>query len=158
MEKAEFSIQFKVADESHVEQMFHIEEAVFPVPWSYDSLYQDVCEHEISVYVVGMCGDEVVAYGGFWHVHDESHITNIAVKSGYRKMGIGSAMMKLLFDTARKLKVETMTLEVRESNSAAIGMYEKMGFQTVNRRKKYYNNEDALIMNINLSDRSVDPL
>jgi len=157
MEKAECRVQFKIADESHIEQIYNIEKVVFPVPWSYESLYQDVCQHEISVYIVGMCGEEVVSYAGFWHVLEESHITNIAVKSEYRRMGVGSAMMEVLIKAARKLNVETMTLEVRESNSAAIGMYGKIGFKIVNRRKKYYtdNNEDALIMNIDLTGRLI---
>ena len=149
MEKAKHNIQFKVADSRHVDQMHDIEEAVFPVPWSYESMAQDVCEHEIAVYIVGMCGAEVVAYAGLWYVLEESHVTNIAVKEGYRRQGIGGNMLKILFDSARELNVKTMTLEVRESNDSAIAMYEKAGFIQVSRRKKYYsdNLEDAIIMN-----------
>ncbi len=152
MEKAECKILFKVADSSHVDQMHEIEEAVFPVPWSYESLAQDVCEHEISVYIVGLCGAEVVSYAGLWYVLEESHVTNIAVKVGYRRRGIGKEMLKILCDSARVLNVKTMTLEVRESNENAIAMYEKAGFIKVNRRKRYYtdNQEDAIIMNTTL--------
>ena len=39
-----------------------------------------------------------------------------------------------------------MMLEVRESNISAIKLYEKVGFEEINRRKKYYGNEDAIIM------------
>ncbi len=149
MEKVECKIQFKTADSSHVGQMHEIEESVFPVPWSYESLASDVCEHEIAVYVVGLCKDEVVSYAGLWHVLEESHITNIAVKKKYRRIGIGKKMIKILLDTARELDVKSVTLEVRESNVAAIGLYEKAGFFKANRRKKYYtdNFEDAIIMN-----------
>jgi len=152
MVKPNSKIQYKLADENHVDQMYAIEEAVFPVPWSYESLYQDVCEHEIAVYVVGLCDDEVVSYAGLWYVMEESHITNIAVKEKYRRIGIGSEMMKVLFEIAEELGVKTMTLEVRESNVAAIRMYEKTGFYKAGIRKKYYtdNNEDAYIMNKNL--------
>ena len=149
MEKAKYKIQFKVADSSHVDQMHEIEEAIFPVPWSRKSLAQDVCEHEIAVYIVGICGVEVVSYAGFWYVLEESHITNIAVQEGYRRQGIGGNMLKILFDSARELNVKTMTLEVRESNDGAIAMYEKADFIKVGRRKKYYsdNLEDAIVMN-----------
>lgn len=152
MKKAKCKIQFKVADSSHVDQMHEIEEAVFPVPWSYESLAQDVCEHEIAIYIVGMCGAEVVSYAGLWYVLEESHVTNIAVKEGYRRQGIGGNMLKILFDSAKELNVKTMTLEVRESNFSAIAMYEKAGFVKAGRRKKYYsdNLEDAIIMNKNL--------
>ncbi|MCK5757651.1 MAG: ribosomal protein S18-alanine N-acetyltransferase [Clostridiales bacterium] len=149
MEKVECKIQFKTADSIHVGQMHKIEESVFPVPWSYESIAQDVCEHEIAVYIVGLCKDEVVSYAGLWHVLEESHVTNIAVKKGYRKRGIGKKTINILLDAARKLDVKTVTLEVRESNIAAIGLYEKVGFFKAGRRKKYYtdNFEDAIIMN-----------
>lgn len=148
MENGEYTIQFKMADHSHVRQMHDIEEAVFPVPWSLESLSQDVCDHEIAYYIVGICSGEVVSYAGFWHVLDESHVTNLAVKQEFRRMGVGEAMLNILFEAAVKLGVRTMTLEVRESNAAAIGMYEKTGFIKTGRRKRYYsdNNEDALIM------------
>ena len=129
--------------------MYGIEKTVFPVPWSYESFSQDVCEHEIAEYIVGLIGDEVISYAGFWHVLEESHITNIAVKKEYRRRGIGGKMLEIIFKKAKDLNVKTMTLEVRESNLAAIAMYEKAGFTTGGRRKKYYtdNYEDALIMN-----------
>lgn len=149
MGKNEFKVQFKIADESHVDQMYEIEKTVFPVPWSYESLSQDVCEHEIAVYVVGIYNDKVISYAGLWHVMEESHITNIAVREEFRRMGIGGKMMDILSDVARKLGVKTITLEVRESNKNAIAMYEKAGFEVMGRRKKYYtdNYEDALVMN-----------
>lgn len=152
MEKAKCKILFKVADSSHVKQMHEIEEAVFPVPWTYESLVQDVCEHEIAVYIVGICEEEVVSYAGLWYVLDESHVTNIAVKEDYRRMGIGSEMLKILCDSAKALNVKTMTLEVRESNESAISMYEKAGFIKMGIRKEYYtdNFENAIIMNKSL--------
>lgn len=152
MVKPDCIIKYKLADENHVDQMYEIEEAVFPIPWSYESLYQDVCQHEIAVYVVGICGEEVVSYAGLWYVHEESHITNIAVKENYRRRGIGKEMMRVLFKIAKDLGVKTMTLEVRASNEAAVSMYENTGFYKAGLRKKYYtdNNEDAIIMNKNL--------
>ena len=42
--------------------------------------------------------------------------------------------------------VDSIMLEVRDSNEAAIKLYEKCGFEEINRRKKYYGDEDAIIM------------
>ena len=48
---------------------------------------------------------------------------------------------------ARSGGCEYMSLEVRESNTAAIKLYEKLGFVTVNVSKGYYSdNENAIIM------------
>ena len=152
MENSKHTIEYYLADSRHVDQMHEIEEMTFSVPWSYKSLFDDVCNHDISLYIVGMCGDELISYAGLWYVMEESHITNIAVKESFRRRGIGVEMMNRLFDAAGKLHVKTMTLEVRESNTAAISLYEKIGFIKEGRRKGYYadNYEDALIMNITL--------
>lgn len=149
MDNPERTIQYKLADKNHVDQMHEIEEAVFPLPWSYESLYQDVCQNEIAIYIVGLSGEEVVSYAGFWYVNEESHITNIAVKENFRKQGIAKEMMRVFFEIAKELGVKTMTLEVRASNEAAITLYEKTGFFKAGLRKKYYpdNDEDAIIMN-----------
>jgi ribosomal-protein-alanine N-acetyltransferase len=54
---------------------------------------------------------------------------------------------------ANRLGIQKITLEVRDSNTAARNLYEKLGFVSVGRRKRYYsdNNEDAIIMwNLNI--------
>lgn len=152
MENSSCSIEFRIAEEQHVKQMHEIEEAVFPVPWSYESLFQDVCQHEIAVYIVGLHEDEVVSYGGFWFVLDEAHVTNLAVKKSFRRLGVGGAMMDVLFSAAAKIGVKSMTLEVRRSNDPAIALYKKKGFEKAGIRRKYYadNGEDAILMTKNL--------
>jgi ribosomal-protein-alanine N-acetyltransferase len=56
--------------------------------------------------------------------------------------------MVSLLDQSIKLGARRATLEVRVSNSAALELYLKYGFEIVSRRKRYYtdNNEDAYIM------------
>ena len=56
-------------------------------------------------------------------------------------------MIKLIEDCYQE-KIKYITLEVRESNVAAISLYDKNGFVSIGERKGYYqdNNEDALIM------------
>ena len=73
---------------------------------------------------------------------------NIAVAPEYRKQGIGKALIEALMEYLRQKKVIALLLEVRVSNASAIALYQKMGFEQVGRRPKYYRNprEDALIM------------
>lgn len=53
-----------------------------------------------------------------------------------------------IFDDCYAGMIKYVTLEVRESNIAAISLYEKNGFKSIGTRKGYYqdNNENALIM------------
>ena len=50
-----------------------------------------------------------------------------------------------------------VTLEVRKSNLVAINLYQKLGFEIVGTRKKYYsdNREDALIMTLSDAGENV---
>ena len=139
---------FVRAAAEHVAQMYEIELEVFPTPWSYKSLSQDVCSHEIAYYIVGLVGDKVVSYAGFWFVLDEAHITNVAVRPEYRRQGIGRKMMDILLAEARKRDIVTISLEVRVSNKAARELYKGLGFSVAGLRRGYYsdNDEDALLM------------
>ena len=83
---------------------------------------------------------------------DEGQITNIAVLSEHRGKGFGEAVLLYLIAQARTRGCEMISLEVRASNAAAIGLYEKHGFGVRGRRKRFYRNptEDALVMILDL--------
>ena len=70
-------------------------------------------------------------------------LINIAVKKENHGNNIGSQLIEYAIINT---KAEKMMLEVRESNISAIKLYEKNNFKEINRRKKYYGNEDAIIM------------
>lgn len=72
---------------------------------------------------------------------------NIAVRKDKRQEGIGTKLLKAIFEIAKQLKAQSITLEVNEKNLPAIKLYQKFGFQQVGLRKKYYHNKDnAVIM------------
>ena len=79
---------------------------------------------------------------------DELDITNVAVFPDMRGHGVGSALMRRLFQEAEERNCFGVTLEVRVSNEAAISLYEKSGFVREGIRKGFYRApaEDALIM------------
>lgn len=78
---------------------------------------------------------------------DEADITSVAVDENYRRLGIGS---KLIQEFLKNLPeyISDIFLEVRESNSPAIGLYEKYGFEKISIRKNFYSNpdENAVVM------------
>lgn len=83
---------------------------------------------------------------GFLHTEYHFEITdivNIAVDINNQNKGIGKQLIDYLIDNT---KSEKLMLEVRESNSSAIALYTKCGFNEIHRRKNYYGNEDAIIM------------
>ncbi|MDR1687464.1 MAG: ribosomal protein S18-alanine N-acetyltransferase [Clostridiales bacterium] len=135
-------------EEKHLDMVFEIEKYCFVTPWSYESLKKEIYENKLAVYLVALDGDIVVGYAGMWHVVNEGHITNIAVKEGYRRMGIATKIMEQFISFAQSREMMGLTLEVRISNTAAQRMYSKLGFKPEGFRKRYYadTNEDAVIM------------
>jgi len=80
----------------------------------------------------------------------ELHINNVAVRSEYRRRGIGAAMLERVIHEARLRKANTAFLEVRSANLAAQALYEKCGFRAIARRANYYSDprEDAVVMSL----------
>ena len=136
-----------------VDEVWNIEKMCFPVPWSRQSFVLEIEHNKCARYFVAEHAGTIVGYGGMWLVLDEAHITNIAVHPLARRKGIGEALLRVLMAEANRLGIQKITLEVRDSNTAARNLYEKLGFVSVGRRKRYYsdNNEDAIIMwNLNI--------
>ena len=82
--------------------------------------------------------DRLVAYGGMTVVLDEGAVTNIAVHPDVRRRGFGRLVTEALLAAAVERGVRTVFLEVRESNAAAISLYEALGFRACGIRKGFY--------------------
>lgn len=136
------------ADVGDVDDIYEIEKLCFPDPWSRDALVYEMTENPRAFYVVAELEEKVVGYAGLWWIGDEGHITNVAVKPGYRHRHIGQGIIGVMVDFTTKEGMLHHTLEVRRSNEAAINLYKKFGFEVEGVRKEYYanNKEDALIM------------
>jgi ribosomal-protein-alanine N-acetyltransferase len=131
-----------------ISKMHAIEKASFPTPWSFDALFGDAFLNGNTFYTVVEYNRDVAAYGGMWLVLDEAHITNIAVKPEYRRLGFADQLLSYMEDLAYKNGAVAMLLEVRQSNLPAYTLYEKHGFYKIGTRPRYYKNpvEDAYIM------------
>ena len=117
--------------------------------WNYN-VFKSELENQNSKYIVIKNGSEILGFAGIWIAIDEAHITNIVIKKNYRNQGLGSIILENLITLAFSLNLKCITLEVRQSNSPAIKLYEKFGFNKLGIRKNYYNNtENAIIMTKN---------
>jgi ribosomal-protein-alanine N-acetyltransferase len=75
------------------------------------------------------------------------HILKIATLPEHRRNGLGKRLMTIAEEHARQMAGETLTLEVRMTNTAAIKLYETLGFEHVGLRHGYYTDgSDALVM------------
>ena len=132
--------------ETDLEAVAAIEQASFQDPWPLKSFCNELQNNRLAVYFVARSEDLVIAYIGAWIIIDEGHITTMAVAEPYRRRGIAGRLINALIEKAQQRGAHCLTLEVRPSNTAARCFYEKLGFAILGRRKRYYKNEDALIM------------
>ena len=126
-----------------------IEVATFAMPWSLESLQNEMERNACARYLIAE--DEsgaLIAYAGAWIVFDEAHVTNVAVAQAMRGRGIGRAILAALMQYAANMGALVLTLEVRKSNTVALALYQSMGFSQLGVRKRYYedNGEDALLL------------
>ena len=130
-----------------VAQVARLEQLVFSVPWSENSLEESRKRPEYT-FLVARRGNQITGYIGMYQTMDEGDINNVAVHPAFQKQGIGHALVSALMKEAAARGIRAITLEVRVSNEAAIHLYEKHGFAAEGRRKNFYDKpkEDALIM------------
>lgn len=135
-----------------VEAVYAIEVAAFPIAWTLDSFYYEMTENQFAYYIVAEENEEILGFCGSWLVIDAAQITNVAVLEKARGRKIGEGLMREAMRVAKEANMETMSLEVRVSNTVAQNLYYKLGFQDGGLRKGYYtdNQEDALVMWVNL--------
>lgn len=128
-----------------------LERACFSHPWSEQSLSASL-HNGRSVFLTAHGAGELLGYLGMEYVLGEGSVTNVAVFPPYRRQGVADALLGRLLQTARAMGLQTITLEVRAGNAAAIALYHKWGFLPVGRRKNYYTapTEDAILMTVTL--------
>ena len=90
---------------------------------------------EIRGVILGLC------------MGSEAEITDVAVSTRFRRAGLGRALVRAFIDVIQRRASESVFLEVRPSNVAALALYDGEGFSSVGRRPRYYGDgEDALVL------------
>lgn len=156
----DWKIKFTFAKKEHLSaaRLFHLAEQSYKngSPWSMVGFEQDL-ENPCASYAAAFDQQELIGYIGYHHILDEIEITNVVVDKQYQQKGIASGLLHFCLGQFAVDQVKQVFLEVRQSNSAAIQLYEKYSFEKSGVRKKYYANpeEDALIMQMKVIQKNV---
>jgi ribosomal-protein-alanine N-acetyltransferase len=144
--------QFEHINPADLEPILAIEQISFRRPWGRLSFEGELrnrrgCNFAVKSTEVETSG-QVIGYA-FWHiVADEVHLLKVAVTPAWRRKGLATRLLERCFTSSVEQGATSAHLEVRPSNIAAIELYQKLGFELVGRRPKYYTDskEDALLM------------
>lgn len=134
-----------------------IEKQCFSLPWSEKS-FEDSLSREDTIFLVSEAVEEntqtccITGYMGLYLSFDEASVTNVAVSPAHRQKGYGEALVEKAKETAKEAGAECVFLEVRQSNTPALSLYKKLGFEELGIRKKFYEHpvEDAIIMKVGI--------
>jgi len=130
-------------------------------PWTQESFLEELLRPHSFLQVARVregFGEVVAGFICFWLVADEIQILNVAVHEGYRRRGIGRALLLDGLHSGSQKKARKAVLEVRSSNGAAQGLYTSLGFQAVGQRPDYYGGvkEPAILMELNMTELHFD--
>ena len=116
----------------------------FPDPWSLALFEAAFAQADTQIWAA-MVDDMLVGYLVLQRLGEEQSVDDIAVLPAYRRQGIAE---QLLQTTHAAFPDSNFILEVREHNEAAIALYQKLGYEQVGFRKRYYTNpaEGAVLM------------
>ncbi|MCS7120643.1 MAG: ribosomal protein S18-alanine N-acetyltransferase [Nitrososphaerota archaeon] len=163
--QANFSLRrFRPED---LDEVIHINRVCLPENYS-ESFFMDLYERFPETFIVAEGDGKIIGYVMCriesnvsnitlrpLSLTKKGHIISIAVLPAYRRRGIGQALIKeALRAMIQYYKAKSCYLEVRVTNTSAVNLYKKMGFEIERVIRGYYSDgEDAYIMSENLSDK-----
>ena len=143
---------------SDISDVLAIERISFTTPWDIRSFEYEL-GYKDTILKVAVLNNQIIGYVCVRTILDVTHILNLAVLPEFRRRGIGSMLLRDALNELKRLKpdINLITLEVRESNTAAIELYEKFGFKVMGKRISYYDkpHENAIIMGLSTAHGNV---
>ena len=142
------NVELRRLETGDLDEVEVIERESYPTPWS-RSMFDAELRKPSSLALGAFTESELlVGYAFISRYVDAWHVMNVAVAHAYRRRGIAVALLERLFEVTATDPRRGYTLEVRVSNTGAIALYERLGFEARGVRRGYYtdNREDALIM------------
>ena len=134
--------------ELDVPYVLAVESSAYQFPWS-EGIFRDCLRVGYTCRVLDIGGD-VGGYGIMSMGAGEAHILNVCIRAEFQCRGFGRKMLLFLLERSRAAGMQEAFLEVRPSNSAAIRLYQSVGFEPVGVRRGYYQaavgREDASVL------------
>lgn len=133
---------------SDFDRLYEIEQQAHLVPWSFGTLKNNQGDRYLNLKLIE--NNQIIGFAICQTVLDEATLFNIAILPNYQGCGFGKLLLGELIFQLKERGVQTLWLEVRESNPACF-LYEKIGFNEVDIRKNYYpkpsgGRENAVVM------------
>ena len=129
-----------------LDEVVAVEADCSPQPWSACQFLEELDNSVARVDLLRAEG-QLCGFICYWLVAGELQILNVATAPGWRRRGVAGRLLTHAIDRCFERGLESVWLEVRVGNAAAISLYRRYGFVGEGCRKGYYRDgEDALLM------------
>lgn len=108
--------------------------------------FGNIVENDPFVYYIKYEEKHLKGILSYSFIYDRIELNYILVDEIYRRQGIGESLLLFLEQIAKEKKVYNISLEVECNNKPAISLYQKLGYQIVAKREKYYDGKDGYLM------------
>ncbi len=147
------SVAFRQMQMQHLDAVLRNETRAYAYPWT-DGIFRDCMAGKQDCWSALVDG-AVVGHAVFSVAAGESHLLNLCIGRDFQGIGCGRKFVEFIIERVTARRAAVMFLEVRPSNSIAIGLYESLGFTEVGRRTDYYpthfGREDAKVYALPIS-------
>jgi len=146
------SLNFRKIQVEDLPEIMAIERQCYEFPWS-EEIFKS-CFNAGNLAMFAELEGKAIGYGILSTVLDEASLLNICIAPSEQGKGYAKVLLQFLCEQVRALGADTLFLEVRASNQAALHLYENMGFNQIGTRRNYYpakkGREDAWMFALSL--------
>jgi ribosomal-protein-alanine N-acetyltransferase len=129
-------------------------------PWNYQDYQNEILRKDSASFtaisnhtIIGFIVARLIIQDNFTNSYLEAEIYNLAVKPDFQQKGVGTLLLQKFIQKAKENLVDSIWLEVRESNLAALNFYKHHKFKKIYKRKNFYRHppENADVMKLDIS-------
>lgn len=134
-------------EEKDLNAVLVLEKLLYKDPWNENNYASELEQNDYAYMYVLEHDGVILGYAGFWLSYEYATITKVSINPAVQKKGLGYYLFNSIMKIALDKGATSFSLEVRESNIAAQGLYLKSGYEKKGKRKGYYSDgEDAIVM------------
>ena len=149
-----FDPDIRVLTRDDLDRIVEIERSAYPFPWS-RGIFADCLRVGYDCWGLQV-RDQLIGYAIQTCAAGESHLLNLCIEPQWQRAGYGAMLLEHAICHATLNGCDSMYLEVRPSNPAAIRLYERRGFVVAGERRNYYRaekgRETAIVMRLELGE------
>ncbi len=131
--------------EADLPRILELEKECFLDPWNQEQIRYELDQNEFNRCYLALIDNQIVGFAICYFLFDNAELCQIGVTKDFQRQGVGSALMKEIFNDCYKKEISFLNLELREQNGTAFKFYSSFGFEQLQRKERYYPNGDNAI-------------